>query len=122
MTLKEIEKQLELCYHPSTHPDERTAAIEALAEIHTALRFFEETKKPLVSLTIAELLAMEGEPIWIEELQTWAIVIIEHIWQVDLREYKAVPFARGGDFSYNIEARQLTCYKKKPMTQFQNKK
>lgn len=64
-------------------------------------------------LTIEELREMNGEPVWVEEVEHWALIDIEKGGQWD-----GVPFAvwaeNGANFTYNIEDRELHCFRRPP--------
>ena len=64
-------------------------------------------------LTLDELREMDGEPVWVEEVEHWALIDIEKSGQWD-----GVPFAiwaeNGTKFTYNVESRGLHCYRRPP--------
>ena len=64
-------------------------------------------------LTLDELREMDGEPVWIEDVKHWALIDIEKGGQWD-----GVPFAiwaeNGVKFTYNVESRDLHCYRRPP--------
>lgn len=68
------------------------------------------------TLTIEELLEMDGEPVWVEEVKHWALIDIEKGGQWD-----GIPFAvwaeNGTKFTYNIKNRGLHCYRRPPERQ-----
>lgn len=64
-------------------------------------------------LTIEQLRQMDGEPVWVEEVKHWALIDIEKGGQWD-----GIPFAvwaeNGTKFTYNVESRDLHCYRRPP--------
>lgn len=64
-------------------------------------------------LTIEQLREMDGEPVWVEDVKHWALIDIEKGGQWD-----GVPFAiwaeNGVKFTYNVESRNLHCYRRPP--------
>ena len=62
-------------------------------------------------LTIEQLREMNGEPVWVEEVEHWALIDIEKGGQWD-----GAPFAvwaeNGAKFTYNIMNRNLHCYRR----------
>ena len=64
-------------------------------------------------LTSDELRQMDGELVWVEEVERWALIDIEKGGQWD-----GVPFAiwaeNGARFTYNIKDRGLHCYRRPP--------
>lgn len=71
---------------------------------------------PNEPLTSDELRQMDGEPVWVEEVEHWALIDIEKGGQWD-----SVPFAvwaeNGAKFTYNIMNRNLHCYRRPPERQ-----
>lgn len=71
------------------------------------------TKKPNEPLTLEQLREMDGEPVWVEEVKHWALIDIEKGGQWD-----GIPFAvwaeNGVKFTYNVESRDLHCYRRPP--------
>ena len=69
--------------------------------------------QPNVPLTLDELREMDGEPVWDEDVEHWALIDIEKGGQWD-----GVPFAiwaeNGMKFTYNIKNRGLHCYRRPP--------
>ena len=70
-------------------------------------------KTPNEPLTIKQLREMDGEPVWVEDVKHWALIDIEKGGQWD-----GVPFAiwaeNGVKFTYNVESRNLHCYRRPP--------
>ena len=68
---------------------------------------------PNEPLTLEQLREMYGEPVWIEDVKHWALIDIEKGGQWD-----GVPFAvwaeNGARFTYNVESRDLHCYRRPP--------
>lgn len=64
-------------------------------------------------LTVEELREMDGEPVWVEEVEHWALIDIEKSGQ-----WAGIPFAiwaeNGTKFTYNVESRGLHCYRHLP--------
>ena len=85
---------------------------EALNMAITALREQEERENPKL-LTMDELKKMNGEPVWVAELNYWAIVEV-----LDSGTWAGVPFVYTHiddvGFGWNAESRNLHCYRHKP--------
>ena len=68
---------------------------------------------PNEPLTLEQLRKMDGEPVWVEDVKHWALIDIEKGGQWD-----GVPFAvwaeNGVKFTYNVESRDLHCYRRPP--------
>ncbi len=68
---------------------------------------------PNKPLTSDELRQMSGEPVWVEEVEHWALIDIEKNGQ-----WAGIPFAvwaeNGANFTYNIEDRELHCFRRPP--------
>ena len=71
---------------------------------------------PNEPLTLGQLREMDGEPVWVEEVKHWALIDIEKGGQWD-----GIPFAvwaeNGTKFTYNVESRDLHCYRRPPERQ-----
>lgn len=69
--------------------------------------------QPNEPLTLDDLREMDGRPVWVEDVNHWALVEVEK----DSR-WKGIPFAvwpeNGLRFTYNIEDRELHCYRHPP--------
>ena len=69
--------------------------------------------QPNEPMTIEQLREMDGEPVWVEDVKHWALIDIEKGGQWD-----GVPFAvwaeNGVKFTYNVESRDLHCYRRPP--------
>lgn len=75
---------------------------------------------PNEPLTLEELRKMDGEPVWVEEVEHWALIDIEKGGQ-----WAGFPFAiwaeNGVNFTYNIEDRELHCFRRPPEEGAKNK-
>lgn len=73
----------------------------------------DEIATPNEPLTLDELREMDGEPVWVEEVEHWALIDIEKSGQ-----WAGIPFAvwaeNGANFTYNIEGRELHCFRRPP--------
>lgn len=69
--------------------------------------------QPNEPLTLDELREMDGEPVWVEEVEHWALIDIKKGGQWD-----GTPFAvwkeNWAEFTYNIKYRKLHCYRRPP--------
>lgn len=78
-----------------------------------AIRRIGTLTPPNEPLTLEELREMDGEPVWVEDVKHWALIDIEKGGQWD-----GVPFAvwaeNGVKFTYNVESRDLHCYRRPP--------
>ena len=78
-----------------------------------AIRRIGTLTPPNEPLTLDELREMDGEPVWVEEVEHWALIDIEKGGQWD-----GAPFAvwaeNGIKFTYNIKNRGLHCYRRPP--------
>ena len=92
------------------YPDKQTC--EALNMAITALREKEERDNPKL-LTMDELKKMNGEPVWVVELNYWAVVTVLEGGRWDDGIYVCT---RIGSVSYewDAEIRNLHCYRHKP--------
>lgn len=83
------------------------------AEYHSMFAAMLEESMPNEPLTIEELREMDGDPVWVEEVEHWALIDVEKGGQWD-----GVPFAvwaeNGAKFTYNIMNRNLHCYRRPP--------
>lgn len=79
-------------------------------------------KTPNEPLTLEQLRGMDGEPVWVEDVKRWALIDIEKDWSLfDIEkggQWDGVPFAvwaeNGVKFTYNVESRDLHCYRRPP--------
>lgn len=64
-------------------------------------------------LTPKQLREMNGQPVWVEEINHWALIDIE-----TGGRWSGIPFVvwaeNGAKFCYNIKARNLHCYRCQP--------
>lgn len=64
-------------------------------------------------ISVEQLREMDGEPVWVEEVEHWALIDIEKSGQ-----WAGIPFAvwaeNGANFTYNIEGRELHCFRRPP--------
>lgn len=65
---------------------------------------------PNEPLTLEQLREMDGQPVWVKEINHWALIDIE-----TGGRWNGIPFAvwaeNGAQFSYNIKKRNLHCYR-----------
>lgn len=59
-----------------------------------------EEKKPL---TISQLMQMDRQPVFIQDMNEWAIVNIDHRYGSD----ELAPFVQGASFCYDVEERNI---------------
>ena len=68
---------------------------------------------PNEPLTLKQLREMNGQPVWVEEINHWALIDIE-----TGGRWSGIPFVvwaeNGAKFCYNIKARNLHCYRCQP--------
>lgn len=88
-------------------------------EYHAMFATMLEESMPNEPLTIEQLREMNGEPVWVEDVKHWALIDIEKGGQWD-----GVPFAiwaeNGVKFTYNVESRNLHCYRRPPEVEEDN--
>lgn len=69
---------------------------------------------PNEPLTLEQLREMNGQPVWVEEINHWALIDIE-----TGGRWSGIPFVvgaeNGANFCYNIKARNLQCYRCMPL-------
>ena len=84
-----------------------------LSELQDILEEMPTLTPPNESLTLEQLREMDGEPVWVEEVEHWALIDIEKSGQ-----WAGIPFAvwaeNGANFTYNIERRELHCFCRPP--------
>ena len=68
---------------------------------------------PNEPLTLEQLREMDGEPVWVEDVKHWALIDIEKGGQWDCMPF-AVWAENGVKFTYNVESRDLHCYRRPP--------
>ena len=82
-------------------------------EIIPAINELLTNTPPNEALTLEQLREMDGEPVWVEDVKHWALIDIENGGQ-----WAGIPFAvwaeNGAKFTYNIEGRNLHCYRRPP--------
>lgn len=82
-------------------------------KVRKAVQNMPTLTQPNEPLTIEQLREMDGVPVWVEEVEHWALIDIEKGGQWD-----GVPFAiwaeNGTKFTYNVESRGLHCYRRPP--------
>lgn len=85
--------------------------MEFAVEIDRLSRDF--VRPPNEPLTLEQLREMDGEPVWVEDVEHWALIDIEKGGQWD-----GMPFAtwqeNGVRFCYNVINRNLLCYRRPP--------
>ena len=77
-----------------------------------AIRRIGTLTQPNEPLTLEELREMDGEPVWVEELNCWALVYIFVIKGIE------IPFALFDDGcieTFNISCKDLHCYRRPPV-------
>ena len=83
------------------------------AEYHSMFAAMLEESMSNEPLTLDELREMDGMPVWVEEVEHWALIDIEKSGQ-----WAGIPFAvwaeSGANFTYNIEGRELHCFRRPP--------
>ena len=84
-----------------------------LSELQDILEEMPTLTPPNESLTLEQLREMDGEPVWVEEVEHWALIDIEKSGQ-----WAGIPFAvwaeNGAKFTYNVKSRGLHCYRRPP--------
>ena len=82
-------------------------------EYHAMFVAMLEKSMPNEALALEQLRKMDGEPVWVEEVEHWALIDVEKGGQWD-----GVPFAvwaeNGAKFTYNVKSRGLHCYRRPP--------
>ena len=83
---------------------------EAFKELENLKVAIAQPGKPL---TLNQLRKMDGQPVWCEDVERWALVSVS-----DAGKWKGVPFAlfekNGVRFEWNIEGRELSLYSYPP--------
>ena len=119
LSMMDTAKSLDMPYTTYVNYEKGTREpnIEALFRLAD---FFEVTIDELLErcapnepLTLDELREMDGLPVWVEEVEHWALIDIEKSGQ-----WAGIPFAvwaeNGANFTYNIEGRELHCFRRPP--------
>lgn len=107
--IKQLESILDHTHSMAASPDADGIWKEDIAALEfalTALRSMPEAGEPL---SLEQLREMDGQPVWCEDVERWAIVSVS-----DAGKWKGVPFAlfekNGGRFEWNVEDRELSLY------------
>lgn len=83
---------------------------EAFKELENLKVAIAQPGKPL---TLNQLRKMDGQPVWCEDVERWALVSVS-----DAGKWKGVPFAlfekNGARFEWNIEDREMSLYSYPP--------
>lgn len=86
---------------------------EAFKELENLKVAIAQPGKPL---TLNQLRKMDGQPVWCEDVERWALVSVS-----DAGKWKGVPFAlfekNGARFEWNIEDREMSLYSYPPAQQ-----
>ena len=81
--------------------------------IDMAISVLRSTQQPGKPLTLEQLREMDGQPVWCEDVERWALVSVS-----DAGKWKGVPFAlfekNDARFEWNIEGRELSLYSYPP--------
>lgn len=89
---------------------------EAYADFKDDINSIPAFAQPGNPLTLEQLREMDGQPVWDEDVERWALVSVS-----DAGKWKGVPFALfvrdGGRFEWNIEGRELSLYPYPPAQQ-----
>ena len=87
--------------------------ISCIDDILDIIEAFPTLTPPNKPLTEEQLREMDGEPVWVEDGKHWALIDVEKGGPWD-----GVPFAvwteNGVEFTYNVEDRNLQCYRRPP--------
>ena len=86
---------------------------DAIWRVLDAIEHIPTLTPPNEPLTLEELRQMDGQPVWVEDVNHWALIDIEKGGQWD-----DMPFAiwneNGVRFCYNVINRKLLCYHRPP--------
>ena len=86
---------------------------DAIWRVLDAIEHLPTFTPPNGPLTLEELRQMDGQPVWVEDVEHWALIDIEKGGQWD-----GMPFAiwneNGVRFCYNVINRKLLCYHRPP--------
>ena len=91
---------------PFVSKEKHNGAVDMLREVEREVKEAPTLTPPNEPLTLDELREMDGEPVWVEEVEHWALIDIEKSGQ-----WAGIPFA---NFTYNIEGRELHCFRRPP--------
>ena len=98
---------------PYVSKEKHNGAVDMLREVEREVKEMSTLTPPNEPLTLEQLREMDGEPVWIENVKHWALIDIEKGGQ-----WAGIPFAvwaeNGANFTYNIEGRNLRCYRRPP--------
>ena len=93
--------------------DNDTQGADIISDVILQLDDVSTLTQPNEPLTLDELREMDGEPVWVEDVKHLALIDIEKDGQ-----WAGIPFAvweeNGVEFTYNIEDRNLQCYRRPP--------
>lgn len=103
-----IEEAIETIQYASAFNSDNSPLTRALEMAISALRAQRETGKN-ERLTLKELREMGGQPIYLPDLEAWAIVECDSVGR-----WAGLPFAHGLNFNYNIKSRRLKCFRRPP--------
>lgn len=93
--------------------DNDTQGADIISDVILQLDDMPTITPPNEPLTLEELREMNGQPVWVEEINHWALIDIE-----TGGRWSGIPFVvwaeNGAKFCYNIKARNLQCYRCQP--------
>ena len=93
--------------------DNDTQGADIISDVILQLDDMPTITPPNEPLTLEELREMNGQPVWVEEINHWALIDIE-----TGGRWSGIPFVvwaeNGTKFCYNIKARNLHCYRCQP--------
>lgn len=109
--IEQLKQAMEVCELGAlTLPDQIDALMDAARAILQEVSTLTQPNEPL---TLKELRQMDGKPVWVEDVDHWALIDIEKG-----GEWDGVPFAiwteNGANFCYNVMDRNLLCYRRPP--------
>ena len=86
---------------------------EAYADFKDDINSIPAFAQPGNPLTLEQLREMDGQPVWSEDVERWALVSVDNV-----GGWKGVPFVlfmeNGAKFNWNVEIRKLTLYSYPP--------
>lgn len=98
---------------PFVSKEKHLGAVSMLREVEREVKEAPTLTQPNEPLTLKELRQMDGKPVWVEDVDHWALIDIEKG-----GEWDGVPFAiwteNGVNFCYNVMDRNLLCYRRPP--------
>ena len=77
------------------------------------LDILEQEENPNGPLALDELQKMDGQPMWVKELNRWALVMVVVMMEIH-RKLPFILFADGNTRTWNVETRKLHCYRRPP--------